>query len=299
MTGRIFNIQRFSVNDGPGIRTTVFLKDCPLSCVWCHNPESQSQDRKVIYKANRCLHCGACAEFCPQHAIHMNDTVYTDPDLCNQCGTCLEYCYAEAREIAGQEISVDELLVEIEKDRPFYQESGGGLTLSGGEPLMQPEFVHAVLEECQLRGFHTALDTCGYAEWSTLDTIRPFVDLFLFDLKIMDDLKHVKYTGVSHDIILKNLRRLAELGEHIKIRIPIIPGITNDDNNITALCEFVKKLPGDQSIDLLPYHNIAKDKYQRLQKTYDLENLTTPSDDEMLKIKQCIEQFDIEVNIGG
>lgn len=299
MTGRIFNIQRFSVNDGPGIRTTVFLKGCPLSCVWCHNPESQSQEREILYRANRCLRCGACAEACPQHAIHINEIVETNLDLCDRCGTCIEHCYADARDIAGQDVRVDDVVVEIEKDRSFYEESGGGITLSGGEPMMQPEFVFSLLKECQARGFHTTLDTCGYAPWQDFDQIRSHVNLFLFDLKIMDDANHVKYTGVSNDIILKNLQQLADLGENIVIRVPIIPGITNDEANMNSISEFVQKLPGDQSIDLLPYHHIAKDKYVRLQKTYDLEILTTPSDNEMLQIKQRVEQFDIKVNIGG
>lgn len=299
MTGTIFNIQRFSVNDGPGIRTTVFLKGCPLSCAWCHNPESQFPDRQVLYKENRCLHCGACAEICPQHAIYMNETVYTDPESCVCCGTCLEYCYAEAREIAGQEKTVDELLREIEKDRAFFEESGGGVTLSGGEPLLQPEFIRSVLKECKQRGIHTVLDTCGYAEWSMLETIRPFVDLFLFDLKIMDDARHIKFTGVSNAIILENLKRLSKHGQKIIIRIPIIPGITDDHENLIAMSEFVKNLPGSHKIELLPYHPVAKDKYARLQRPYALENLARPGDEEMVTIKQLLQQFDFEVSSGG
>ncbi len=298
MTGTIFNIQRFSVNDGPGIRTTIFLKGCPLSCIWCHNPESQVRDREVMYWENRCLRCGACAEHCPQHAIRMEQTVVTDLNVCDRCGECLDHCFSEARDIVGQDMTVKDVIKEIDKDSVFYQESNGGITLSGGEPLMQADFSHLILKSCKSHGIHTALDTCGFAAWSQIDMCRPYVDLFLFDLKLMDDKRHRTYTGVSNELILENLKRLSQRQHNITIRIPIIPGITDDSDNIIAICEFVKKLSTRHDINLLPYHPIATEKYRRLQRVYDV-TISPPKNETMQNIQRLVREFDLDVSIGG
>ncbi|MBN1558812.1 glycyl-radical enzyme activating protein [candidate division KSB1 bacterium] len=299
MTGTIFNIQRFSVNDGPGIRTTVFLKGCPLSCVWCHNPESQSGQPELMLLENRCIRCGACTAHCPQHAIELTDRVVTDRTLCRCCGACLEFCPAAARDIVGRSITVEAVLQEIERDRPFYQQSGGGVTLSGGEPLVQAEFAIRLLQECQERGIHTTLDTCGYAEWKIIDKIRPFVDLFLYDVKIMDDIRHINAVGASNRLILQNLTRLAHLQQNIIVRVPIIPGYTDDCENLASICSFIRGLPYAVSMDILPYHPIAAEKYHRLGRKYTLRDSLTVDDEKMMHIKSFIEQYEIMVNIGG
>lgn len=298
-TGSIFNIQRFSVSDGPGIRTTVFFKGCPLACAWCHNPESQHRRPEITYRRRRCMSCGACAENCPEQAITMGNGATTDLDTCTRCGTCLAYCFTEAREIVGQRRTCADVMQIIEKDRSFYEESKGGVTLSGGEPLMQAHFAGAVLAECKKRGIHTALDTCGYAEWATIDGLRSFVDLFLFDLKIMDDRQHFDYAGVSNRLILDNLDKLAHAGHHIIIRFPIIPGITDKRENIEAIAALAKALPNIIQIDILPYHDIAMEKYGRLQKDYSLGHCHPPNREEMMAVKSMMRKANMQVSIGG
>ncbi|MBN1465693.1 glycyl-radical enzyme activating protein, partial [candidate division KSB1 bacterium] len=277
----------------------VFFKGCPLSCVWCHNPESQSGRPELMLRENRCIGCGACAAQCPQHAITVADRAATNRTLCRCCGACLDCCPAEAREIVGRSITIEAVLQEIERDRPFYQQSGGGVTLSGGEPLAQAEFTRQLLRACKERGIYTALDTCGYAEWAILDQVRQCVDLFLYDLKIMQDARHISAVGASNRLILANLVRLAHLEHNIIVRVPIIPGFTDDSENLTSLSAFVKSLPHPVAVDILPYHAIAAEKYSRLGRAYALPHLLTPDGDEMSRIKSFMEQFDIAVNIGG
>jgi pyruvate formate lyase activating enzyme len=298
--GMVFDIKRFSIHDGPGIRTTVFFKGCPLNCRWCHNPESQALERELIFRASRCIRCGACLEACDQGAIFWDgDGVSTDRENCVISGACVEVCYAEAREIIGREMTVAEVMAEIERDIAFYDESGGGVTFSGGEPLLQRDFLLALLRACKEKEIHTALDTCGFSTWETLDDVREHVDLFLYDLKLMDDAKHRQFTGVSNELILKNLQMLSTQGYDIFLRVPIIPGINDDDENIRQIGTFAAALPHLNRVDILPYHRAAAEKYHRLNKVYGLPETRPPSDERMAEITRILEELGLQVKTGG
>lgn len=298
--GRIFNIQKYSIHDGPGIRTTFFLKGCPLGCIWCHNPESQSPEPELLFYARRCIGCGKCLEVCQHGAIYMQDgKMQFDRNKCSNCGSCAEVCYPKAREMAGDLVDVNYVMKQIEKDRVFYEESGGGVTFSGGEPLMQPEFLLELLKQCKERELHTTVDTCGFANAVVLASISTYTDLFLYDLKLMDDEKHIKYTGVSNKLILESLRILSKLGKRIFIRIPIMPGINDDDENIEATADVIRNTPGVEQVNLLPYHNIAVDKYNRLGKPNSLMEIKVPTAEEMELIAEKFISKGIKVKIGG
>lgn len=298
-SGTIFDIRRFSVHDGPGLRTTVFFKGCPLRCYWCHNPESQHRRRELLYWPERCLQCQSCVAACAQHAIQWDGVrPVTDPTRCTLSGACVQVCYAESRQIAGRNMTVAEVMSELECDISFYDSSGGGVTFSGGEPLLQPGFLLELLKACRFSEIHTALDTSGFATWETLERIRSFVDLFLYDIKLMDPLRHRKYTLVFNTRILENLRRLTKLGHHVTVRVPVIPGINDDLENLRATAAFTADL-GLGRVDLLPYHAAAMSKYERLHRSYRLPGLQTPSDARMAEIARIFEGFGSQVHIGG
>jgi pyruvate formate lyase activating enzyme len=299
-TGLIFDIKKFSVHDGPGIRTTVFFKGCPLRCQWCHNPESQRLGRERLIRTERCIRCGACLAACEQEAISWVDgQPVTDDGRCILCGACVAECHAGAREIAGQRMTVGEVMAEVERDIAFYDESGGGVTFSGGEPLMQPEFLGALLQASRDRGIHTALDTCGHAPWPVLAAVRRLVDLFLYDIKIMDETRHRQFTGVSNDLILKNLEALSALGSRIVVRVPVIPGINDDEDNLRRLAAYVAALPHVEGLALLPYHATATAKYERLGLAYSLREVRPPPDGRMEALGQMLQAHGLEVTIGG
>jgi pyruvate formate lyase activating enzyme len=299
-TGIVFDIKKFSIHDGPGIRTTVFFKGCPLSCWWCHNPESQAPQPELMLWASRCIRCGACLEVCDQGAISWDgDVVSTDREKCVLSGACVEACCAEAREIVGREMMVAQVMAEIERDVAFYDQSGGGVTFSGGEPLLQRDFLLALLRVCKEEEIHTAVDTCGFAPWAIVDSIRKHVDLFLYDLKLMDDARHRKFTGVSNELILKNLQRLSAQRQDIFLRVPIIPGINDDAENIRQIGTFAAALPHLKRVDILPYHRAAAEKYHRLNKVYGLPETRPPSDERMAEITQILEGFGLQVKTGG
>ncbi len=265
MEGKIFDIQRFSIYDGPGIRTNVFFKGCNLRCLWCHNPESQIIDNQLLLYKEKCSGCGACAEIC--------DKINTDD--CTACGKCTKVCRNGARQISGRTAASDEIVAEIIRDKEFYKTSGGGVTLSGGEPLLQPDFAADILKKCRENNIHTAVETAGNVKWESFLKILPFVNLFLFDIKCMDEKKHTEFTGISNKLILQNALELKKSGVNILFRTPVIPGY--NDSEIKAIAEFCK--PFDY--ELLAYHKTGCGKYSALGLTYNLSNVETPDKEYM------------------
>jgi len=299
ITGTIFNIQKYSIHDGPGIRTTIFFKGCPLKCDWCHNPESQSYEKEIIFSIEKCIYCNSCNNSCVDKCITFIDKeLIIDKAKCSLCGDCTKNCPTNAIEMVGISMTVNEVMGEIEKDMVFYEESGGGVTLSGGEPLMQSEFINAILKKCKEKGIHTAIDTSGYSSLSSVYELSKNVDLFLYDIKHLDDDKHMELTGVSNKQILDNLSNIAKIGSNVWIRVPIIPGINDDDKNILGIGRLMNMLKLTD-IFILPYHNIATYKYRKLGKAYDLSNIKTPSDQYMNKISSKLKNFGLNVKVGG
>ncbi len=357
-SGWVLNIQRYSIHDGPGIRTTVFLKGCPARCWWCHNPESQSAEPELLVLQGRCVRCGACVEACPEAtAAHESASAETPPmetppvetppvetlpaearppetlpapvsSTCTVCGACVDVCMSGARMIAGTRMTADEVLTEVLKDRIFYEESGGGLTFSGGEPLMQFEYLEAVLEPCRGRGLHTAVDTCGFAPREHMLAIAPLTDLFLYDLKLMDGRRHRETTGVSNAPILENLRALGEVHDRIWIRVPVIPGVNDDRANLEAMARFAAGVRAVRQVNLLPYHRmgihkadcvgkadrhgtvgrhgnvdalarLAPPSSDRLGKVYALAQAAPPSPDRLEELAEIFRARGLETKTGG
>ena len=265
LSGHIFDVQRFSLHDGPGIRTVVFLKGCPLRCAWCANPESQQPGPQIAWFENLCARCGRCSEACPRGAIHMDDgSVCTDRRLCAVCGECAAACARRARRVMGREMSGDEVMAEVSRDAAFYRRSGGGVTFSGGEPLSQLHFLLECLRTCRRWGYHTAVETCGQAPWDDLCEAAAVTDLFLYDVKCVEPLRHEKLTGVRNELILENLERLLALGATVTVRVPVIPGANDDRENLTLLAGFVASHRGIRAVELLPYHALGTHKYAAL-----------------------------------
>lgn len=297
----IFDIRRYSINDGPGIRITLFMKGCPLKCKWCHNPESQSPEVQKLYTASKCIGAQECIEVCPEDALTLiAEGIVTDFDACTLCGKCAEACPTKAIEMSGWLYSTEKLLSIIEKERLHIDQSGGGVTFSGGEPLMHPEFLIEMLKACGQKGLHRVVDTSGFAETKTLLEVTKYTDLFLFDLKLMDAEQHKKWTGVDNRLILKNLKMLAETGANINIRIPLIKNVNTDEAGVRKMADFVASLPGEKPVvNLLPYHNIASGKYKKLEIPYDADGMAEPTENDIQQAEEIFRSFGIETEVGG
>lgn len=298
----IINIQKYSIHDGDGIRTTVFFKGCPLSCLWCHNPESQSYGKELMFSKEKCQGCLSCENICSQKAVSVIDgKAVTDRENCTLCQGCIDFCVNNAREIVGKQYTVNELFKELFKDSMFYEESGGGVTLSGGEVMSQDiEYVVSLLKKLKLRGINTAVDTCGYAPYENFRKVLPFTDMFLYDVKLIDEALHEKYTGKSNKLILENLKRLSDDGAVINIRIPIVEGVNADDAAINDIVCFLKDNIKVYRVNLLPYHNTGSHKYEKLDQKYSLSSLKAPSKEHMEEIKLKFEHSGFNnVKIGG
>jgi pyruvate formate lyase activating enzyme len=275
--GIIFNVQRFSIHDGPGIRTTVFLKGCNLRCQWCHNPESIQKGPEVQFFPEKCMLCGSCSAICPEGAQLQdgNQRIYLR-DRCVACGKCVEDCFSDALVMSGAERSVESVLAEIRRDEEYFRTSGGGVTLSGGEPLLQPDFVYSLLQECQRAGLNCAVDTAGNVPWKTIARIAPLADLFLYDVKAFHASIHRTATGVSNRLILENLKRLDGLGKRIWVRIPVVPGINDAPAEILEIARFLQPLKSVEWVELLPFHSLGAEKYESLGRDYRAGGIPIP-----------------------
>jgi len=295
--GLIFDIKKFALHDGPGIRTTVFFKGCPLRCTWCHNPESFLAEPELSVSPEKCIGCGACIEACPQGAHKSADDGPPEyqRELCTQCGKCVEVCYSGALQMIGREMTVEEVMTELRKDAPFYQTSGGGVTVSGGEPLLQSEFVTELLRQCKAEGFHTALDTCGQAPWEAIETVIEHVDLVLYDVKEVDTARHEQHTGAPNEQITDNLRRLGRCGVPIEIRIPIIQGMNDSLQYAESAGEFLAGIENITAVRLLAYHRLAAAKYARLGRDDPAKDLKPPDTDQLDKFAAKLAGFGLTV----
>jgi pyruvate formate lyase activating enzyme len=298
--GLVFNIQKYSLHDGPGIRTTVFLKGCHLECAWCHNPEGISPQGELVVMENRCIECGECRRACPQaEGVAGERALPAEVEHCEKCGACVEVCPTGGRRVIGREMPVVQLLETIEQDRVFYEDSDGGVTFSGGEPLYQFEFLRESLQACRDRQLHTVVDTCGFAREADSLAVAPLTGLFLYDLKMMDDAKHRQYTGVSNVRILSNLQALGAVHERIWIRVPVIPGINDSERELKELARFAAGLRGVRQVNLLSYHRTGLPKARRLGRSSPLAGVEPPSAESMSRAADIFSSFGLAAKIEG
>lgn len=296
----IFAIKRYALHDGPNIRTTLFFKGCPLSCHWCHNPEGIDFKISVVSRPDTCVGCGECISNCPSKALHKSGTgISRNESLCTLCQSCIDTCPALAHEPTGRQMTIEQLLQEIQKDEPFYDQSGGGVTISGGEPLCQPEALLALLKGCAARGIHRIVDTSALAPTETLLRIAQYTNLFLIDLKHMDTARHQHYTGAANELILHNLQQLAAGDHPVRVRVPLIPGVNDDSDNIRATGAFVAGCKSVEGIDVLPYHPSATAKYKKLGRQYKGMQFTVPSQEQLHYTVSLLKEHVSDVRIGG
>jgi len=300
-SGMVFDIQRFSIHDGDGIRTMVFLKGCPLECVWCQNPESISPDAQTVFIENNCIDCRKCLVLCGPKAISecSDKKRVIDRESCKLCSSCIEKCYADAINIIGRHLNVDEVLEIVERDREFYEKSGGGVTFSGGEPTSQPQFLAALCREAKQRNLHTCIETSAYCEWDLLEPILKDVDQLLVDIKHMEPEEHERLTGVSNHLILDNIRRFIDMGIPTRIRIPLVPNCNDSEENIRATAQFVASLASPPRVDILPYHRLGEAKFDQLGQEYALADTVPPTKQHVEHIRDIMLEYELDVKIGG
>lgn len=298
-TGVVFDIQRFSIHDGPGIRTIVFLKGCPLSCKWCCNPESQKLRPVIMYQPEKCLHCGRCISVCKHGAISPQNPNFVDRDKCVGCGECANICPSGALTLKGRTMNVQQVIKELKKDATNYRRSGGGITLSGGEPMVQHSFATQLLKACKSQGWHTAIETTGFTtNKDVIEEMFPYIDLVLMDMKCMNDEIHKKYTGVSNRVILENGVRISQITKTV-VRVPTIPGVNATEENFEKLCQYVKTLNGIDTIHVLPYHTYGENKYGLLGQDYEMQETRALTPQEIDTFKGIIEKNGFKCVIGG
>jgi pyruvate formate lyase activating enzyme len=299
--GIIFNIQRYSIQDGPGIRTTVFLKGCPLRCAWCSNPESQSPEPEIAHLDSLCNNCGQCTDVCQPRAITVSEkSIKIDRNLCTNCGDCVSVCIPGALKIFGETIIAREVFRQVKRDEDFYREGGGGVTVSGGEPLLQADFVAALFKLCRNSGIHTCVETCGLAGIEAWQKVLPYTSLVLFDIKLSESAAHWQWTGASNEDIIRNLGIVSVSGVPVIIRIPMIPGINDFEEELRSIGRVIANtLEMPPRVNLLPYHRFGMGKYQQLDREYKLGELTTPKDEDIQKAKRLFESLGFDCEIEG
>ncbi len=297
----IFDLKRYAINDGPGIRLAIYFKGCSLRCVWCHNPESIAPQAQKLYTPERCIGCGECVKVCPHQALEMTEEgIRSDSERCTLCGNCARVCPTRAIEISGEEKSVDELMTIIEREQHLFDQSGGGVTVSGGEPLLYPDYLFELFDRCGERKIHRAIDTAGHIPEENLIAAAERTELFLFDLKLINSQRHQRFTGVDNRLILSNLHALAATGAQIQIRIPLIKGINTKDQDLQAFAETISALPGEKkTVALLPYHAIAAHKYRKLGSSYQQDALQPPEQEDLERAIDCFSHYGLSATIGG
>jgi pyruvate formate lyase activating enzyme len=296
----IFDVKRYAINDGPGIRITIFLKGCPLSCKWCHNPESIPSEQQKMYSNDKCIGCGECVAHCPNNALTLSaQGIITNADLCALCGKCAKVCPTKAMEMTGELMTVEQVMAQIKKEVVLMDTSEGGVTFSGGEPLLHHEFLMEILDACGKEGIHRCIDTTGFASSKIIKEVAKRSEHFLYDLKIMDSAKHKEWTGVPNEQILENLKLLAAMGMNLNIRIPLIKGVNDDDNNIHESAKFIAALEGKPIVNILPFHNIAEKKYKKLGQFYDKGIMDEPDSTRQNEVIEIFKSYGLNAIIGG